>query len=373
MKHAFSVLKRCRSLLTLLVAVPAVFTSPMLSALDKDGGWTPPSPADMPTRLDWVQLPSGEWLGGELIALYDDTLELDSEEMGVTQIDWDDVVEMRTAQVLRVRPDRGAAVTGQVMVKDGVVTVLDGKNTSFAKDHVLSATNGVPVEANYWSGDVFGSANFQSGNSENDRYNLRALLKRRTVDQRVTIEYIGNYDETDGQQTQNNQRLNFDLERFITDRLFWSPVFFEYYRDKFQNIQHRPTVGFKAGYEIIDSARTSWSVSSGPAFTQTWFEEVGDGEDDKKSSVALFGRSRFDFELTGDIDLWYDYRFLWASKDTGGYSHRMEVGSSYDVFGDLDVRLSYIWDYISNPIESDTGIEPKNTDTQLLLGVSYSF
>ena len=172
--------------------------------------------------------------------------------------------------------------------------VLDPASTTFAKDDILSATNGSPAERNYWSGDVSGAANFQSGNSDNERYNLRTLVKRRTVDQRVTIEYIGNYDETEGEQTQNNQRLNIDWERFITDRIFWSPVFVEYYRDKFQNIRHRPTVGVKAGYELLDSSKVSWTVSGGPAFTQTWFEEVDEGEEDKKRSAALFGRSRVD-------------------------------------------------------------------------------
>jgi hypothetical protein len=42
---------------------------PSAFAEDSDRGWTPPSPADLPTKFDWVQLPSGEWLGGEVVAL----------------------------------------------------------------------------------------------------------------------------------------------------------------------------------------------------------------------------------------------------------------------------------------------------------------
>lgn len=85
------------------------------------------------------------------------------------------------------------------------------------------------------------------------------------------------------------------------------------------------------------------------------------------------GSTRVDHELTGDVDLWYDYRFLLASGDTGGYSHRMEFGSSFAIFGDLDLRASYVWDYISDPGKDSEGSIPEKTDTQLLIGIGYSF
>ncbi|MCP4993645.1 MAG: hypothetical protein GY934_07655 [Gammaproteobacteria bacterium] len=37
--------------------------------------WTPPPP----DNYDWIQLVSGEWLKGELIAMYEGTVEFDSE------------------------------------------------------------------------------------------------------------------------------------------------------------------------------------------------------------------------------------------------------------------------------------------------------
>jgi len=355
-----------------LIALLLVPLAPCALA-EEDSGWTPPSPADLPTTLDWVQLPSGEWLGGEVVALYDRTLEFDSEEMGMTKLDWDDVVELRTARVLEVRPVAGVSATGRVIVKDGHVSVLDGQTTVFVQSEVLTLTAGVPKEINYWSGEVSGNLNFQSGNTDSQRFNLRAFAQRRTVQQRVTAEYIGNYDETDGEQTKNNHRLSGDWDRFITDRLYWTPLFFEYYKDKFQNIAHRITLGPGVGYQIIDTSTTSWRASGGPAYTHTWFEQVDAGEDDNKSSLAMLAKTRVDYELTSDIDLWYDYRFLLGSKDTGGYSHRMEVGSSFDIFGDLDFRAAYIWDYISDPIEDEQGSAPEQNDSQLLLGVGYSF
>lgn len=362
-----------RAVLVGLMALFVGVVTPVAFAQESKAGWIPPSPADLPTKFDWVQLPSGEWLGGELVALYDGTLEFDSDEMGLTKIDWEDVRELRTVQVLNVRPVSGASAVGRVVMNKGKMTVLGDQTTVFTQGEILTLTAGIPKERNYWSGEASGNFNIESGNTDKQDFNVNVLAQRRTAEQRFTGEYIGNYDKTDGEETKNNHRVTGDWDRFITDRFFWKPIFAEYYRDKFQNIEHRITLGPGVGYQVIDTAKTSWRVSGGPAYTQTWFDEVAAGEDDNSSSAALVGKTRFDHELTDDIDLWYDYRFLVASQDTGGYSHRMEVGVAFDITGDLDLRASYIWDYVSDPVENSEGATPENTDTQLLLGVGYSF
>ena len=72
----------------------------------------PPPPPDM---FDWIQLKSGEWLKGELIALYDDKLEFDSDELDNLTFDWDDVRQVRTGRVVRVRfMDR--TLTGRLVI-----------------------------------------------------------------------------------------------------------------------------------------------------------------------------------------------------------------------------------------------------------------
>ncbi|MGD1977407.1 MAG: hypothetical protein PVG57_07590, partial [Gammaproteobacteria bacterium] len=128
-----------------------VFLGPPLTTVkaeEEAAGWLPPSPAEMPTEFDWVQLPSGEWLGGEIVVLYEDTLEFDSDEMGITKIDWEDVIELRSVQVLEVRPRVGESVTGKVLIKDGKVTVMGDQTVAFDQVEILSVTAGVPKEIN---------------------------------------------------------------------------------------------------------------------------------------------------------------------------------------------------------------------------------
>ncbi len=350
-----------------------VLSATTTRAEEAKDGWLPPSPAEMPTEFDWVQLPSGEWLGGEVIVLYEDSLEFDSDEMGITKIDWEDVIELRSVQVLEVRPREGESVTGKVLVKEGKVTVMGDQTVVFEQAEILAVTAGVPKEINFWSGEVSASANYQSGNTDKETFSGRATVQRRTVEQRMVFDYIGNYDETENEETENNHRLSADWDRFVTDRVFWSPVVAEYYKDKFQNIEHRITLGIALGYEIIDTSETEWRVSAGPAYTKTWFQDVPEGESDSEDSPAFQAKTRFDHELNDDIDIWYDYRALFTNEDTGKYTHRMETGIAYEIIDDFDVRVSWVWDYIAEPSEDENGEKPDESDTQLFFGIGYTF
>ncbi|MDH3893305.1 MAG: DUF481 domain-containing protein [Chromatiales bacterium] len=362
-----------RDVLLTIAALALAWTAPPAFAQEGAKAWTPPPPAEMPDKFDWVQVPSGEWLGGEVKVMYEGKLEFDSDEVGIVKIDWEDIVEMRSARVLEVRPEIGESATGKVFIKDQKVSIIGDTTVVFDQGEVLAMTAGIPRERNFWSGEVSGSANYQSGNTDKETFNARMFAQRRTVEQAMIFEYIGNYDETENTETENNHRLTGDWARYITNRWFWTPVTAEYFKDKFQNIEHRTTLGTGIGYEIIDTSETTWRVSGGPAYTKTWFEEVPAGESDSEDSFALQGKTRLDHELTDDIDVWWDYRLLWANEDTGGYTHRMELGTSYEIIGDLDIRLSWIWDYISEPAEIDDGEKPDESDTQLLIGIGYSF
>ncbi len=59
--------------------------------------WTPPPP--MPDKYDWVQLTSGEWLKGEIKVIHQDTLEFDSDKLGLLKLDMADVKTIRSARM----------------------------------------------------------------------------------------------------------------------------------------------------------------------------------------------------------------------------------------------------------------------------------
>ena len=60
--------------LALVIAV-GIFACTSAFAADGEESWQPPPP--MPDEFDWVQMTSGEWLKGEIIAMYEDTFEFE--------------------------------------------------------------------------------------------------------------------------------------------------------------------------------------------------------------------------------------------------------------------------------------------------------
>ena len=99
------------ALLALILCHPAAaFATTSLEQLVPD---IPDWVEDKPDALepsgtwDWVQYDTNEWIKGEIIALYDDTLEFDSDNFGLLSIDWGDIIEVRSGRSYRIGLDQG--------------------------------------------------------------------------------------------------------------------------------------------------------------------------------------------------------------------------------------------------------------------------
>lgn len=333
--------------------------------------WEPDPP--MPDEWDWIQLNSKEWLKGEIIALYDDSVEIDSDELGILKIDFEDIKHIRTAQIMQVRFLGGHYHKGKMLVDGDTVKILDGSGTEFHRDQVLTVIAGEEKEINYWSFKATIGANFRAGNTDQIEYNGKVNIMRRTVDNRFIFDYIGNYLETDNVESTNNHRVTAGWDKFITDRFFVTVGFGEYWRDPFQNIEGRYTVGALAGYQFIDNSKTEWSVSAGPAFQRTYFVNVEEGKDNVESTPAGVVATHFSQELSDDIDYTLDYRMNWVNHAAGTYTHHLVTGVEIELTSILDFDVTLVWDRIQNPKADSDGLVPKRDDIRLMFGLGVDF
>ena len=352
--------------MTIATALLVVASLPARSA-----EWEPPPP--MPDKFDWVQLKSGEWLKGTIEVMYEGSLEFDSEELEMLSIDFADIKELRSAQVLNVRTRDGATAIGKVLLEDKSVKVLGDSPQQFDRGEVLSVTAGVPKERNYWTGSVVAGGNLRSGNSDEVEASANVRFQRRTVENRITLDYLGNYGNTDDVETSNNHRAKAEWDWFFSEKLFLRPVFFEYFKDPFQNISRRLTLGTGLGYQLIDSARTDWSIFAGPAYQTTRFDAVPPGESDDEDTWAFTAGTTYDTELTKTIDFIYDYRFQLTNPESGDYNHHMIGTFEMELTDALNFDLSLVWDRINEPRANADGSVPKQDDYRVIVGVGYDF
>lgn len=326
--------------------------------------WLPPVDG-----FDWIQLTSNEWLKGELIALYNDSLEFDSDKLDLLTIDWEDVKQIRTKRYHQVMSNRQDPVTGSLTMADGKLMVRGKEEVEIDPDELVSIAAGEAKEINYWRAKVSLGMNFREGNSSQLDYSTKWAIQRRTAKTRLVFDYLGSISRTDDIDTVNNHRVTTYFDYFISRRFFVRPVNFEYYRDIFQNIEHRYTLSSQVGYTLIDTSRTEWDVSGGPGYQVTQFSTVEDGSDDVRKTFTASIGTRYDRELSDWLDFITELNLVFGDKDSGGLNSHFVSTFETELTRSLDLDVSFIWDWVQDPVPEADGSVPKQSDFRMTVGL----
>lgn len=327
-----------------------------------------------PDEYDWIQLVTDEWLKGELITLYDDELTFDSETLGVLSLDWEEIRSFYSHYSYRINIQGLAPLTGQLLIdSDHVRLDIDGNTREFPRQYLVAITPAADRELDNWRADATFGTNIRQGNAETVEFNLLAGIERRTPRSRINIDYLGNFNEADGEQVANNHRINGTWDLFSGNRFFWRPVISQIYRDPFQNINRQGTLETGVGYEIIDNPRTEWWITGGLGANFIRYQSVEPGEPSSNTSPAFSLGTDFETELTS----WMDYAFLmhmtFLDDASGAYQHHLLSTLSTDLTGNFDLNISVIWDRIGKPQQRADGSTPEKDDFRLMIGLGYEF
>ena len=334
--------------------------------------WEDLSPT--PKQFDWIRTKSGEWFKGKIKGLYDDKLEFDSDEIGLYSFKFDDVVEIKSHQIINVNIENVATFPGIMRLKNNKVRIIQGeKSFDFDKKDIISFAPDSNNERNFWSGKVTLSFDFRKGNNNQYDYSAKINLMRRTATSRLSLDYLGRVSAKEQEQIADDHRLNEKYDSYLTKHFFWTPVFSEFFTDKYKNIDRQLTLGFGAGYTPIDTKKTTWSFSGGPAFLKTRYKTVGIGEQIEDASPALELSTKLEYEASEITDITYDYKLTYTEKSAGVYKHHMVLSFENEITKWLDIDVTSVWDYILEPTRSDTGILPEKSDFQLLVGLGIEF
>ena len=334
--------------------------------------WVPPTP--VPEKYDWVQLTSGEWLKGEIKTFYEKTLEFDSEKLKLLDIKWKDVKQIRSPRYFSIRFEGPVIVVGILQVAGDKVYVTIGKERrEFERSQLIAFSPGRPKERNYWSGKVSLGANYSSGNTNQAQFAASANVRRQTPSNRFVMNYLGNYTETENIQTVNNHRLDGHFDILKTRKYFFRPVFAEYYRDPFLNLQYRISFGVGIGYHLINTPKTTWDLTGGPAYQRTQFISVQAGQSDTESTPALVVSTNYDTELNKKIDLIAGYTFYIVNQASGSYTHHIITSLETELTKWLDFDISFVWDRTKDPTPNEDGTIPKSNDFQLIFSLGIDF
>jgi hypothetical protein len=332
-----------------------------------------PSDEAIPRVYDWIQLDSDEWLKGELLSMYDDDLEFDSEEIGVKTFDWEDVQQLRTARAMSVLLISGEVVVGKLAVIGERVRILGDELRYVQRSQILSITPRGSTRLSRYSGKISAGLTARRGNVDQLDTNVSAELKHQRIRDRIELDYLANYSYNEGSDTANNQRLKGQWDHFITDRVFVKPLFVEWYRDPFQNLDSQITAGAEAGYQIFDTRRTEWQVAGGLAYQEKQWVGVEAGEEANPSSGVIVGSTSFEQEWTSAIDFKFDYTFYLIQESAGRYIHHAMVSIETEWTDVLDLDVSLYWDRTQSPQAAPDGTLPDQDDFRMVVALGIEF
>ncbi len=333
--------------------------------------WRPTEP--MPEKFDWVMLVSGEWLKGEIISLYDETLNFESDELDTLLLDWEDVAVLKSHGILEVLFEDRIVHRGQLLVRDGVVSVVAEQSESRPRAELISVVAIADSFLGTLDGEIGLSTNIREGNSEQKDYTLRADATYRTADFRYQVNYLAGRSEVDQEEVKDSQRFLSSVDWYFSQRWFVRPVQREYFADEFQNIDSRITYNLALGFHILDNSRSSWDFYLGPGYQKTRYVNVEVNTDKVEETSVISLGTEFEFDLTGDIEFDFSYEGQSVSERAGRFNHHAEAGVSMDFLGDFNLDVRYILDRTQEPVADAEGDVPEQQDSQLIVGLTYEF
>lgn len=341
--------------------------------------WKKPTPI-FKQEFDWLKLTSDEWLKGDIIAMYSEKLEFDSDEMGMQKIKLKDIAELRSKDILSIRLSNGSIYEGRLLIIDGELSLVNnGHAQNFSLDHLVSIASSEENERNLWDGSVNAGVNFREGNTKQLDYSFGLSVQRRTSTSRLKADFVSNFSRNENQDTKkeeetaNSKRLTAFYDWFFSQNMFFRAANFEYFSDEFQNVDYRLTLGSALGYHLIDSKRATWDVTAGPSYQYTSFSHVEDGDENSADSAVLTLASYFEYEITNDIDFELNYQVQVVSEDAGSFIHYLESSLEVELVNDFELKVTLFVDRTDKPHPDEFGLVPEKNDYRLVVGLNYDF
>lgn len=337
--------------------------------------WLPPTPV-FSQKYDWLKLHSGEWLKGDIISMYDDELEFESEEFDTLIFDWQDIEELRSRFDQQIRFANGEVKQGFLVVKQNhLVLISGGTEQHFPLSELLSITSASDNRKDSWDGRFSLGLDVNSGNVNQLDYLASAKVQRRTPFSRFRTDFSYTYSKstTEGseQVVTDTSRLTSYFDWFYSSKMFFRVFDYEFFTDLQQNINTRNTIGFSLGYHLVNNKRIQWDVTLGPSYQQTSYYNTAP-ENDQQSGVIAIG-TLLDYKISSRVDYLFDYQMQFVEENSGKRNSHLKTGFDIELSNDLNVNFSLYWDRVAQPVSVDGATTPEPNDFRLVFSFGYDF
>lgn len=320
---------------------------------------------------DWIRLTSGEWLKGDLNWMREKDFEFDSDKLDIITKAWSKVDQLHSPQVNTYVFKGGFDVMGRAVVtKDEVIIETTEGVKTFPRSELLSILEGGRRERDWWSMRLSAGFSGTAGNTNQGSLNASWSLER--ADQRTHsgIGYDGTFGYANKEQNVNRHVGTAGVRLYIWDRFYVTPVFVEFFNDKFANIRFRATPGAAGGIHIFDTKNADWDFDVGLGYQHLRFLSSAAGVENSQNDGFVSFHTNGDFDITDDVELELDWRTNLVFTQIGLTNHAGSAIFSVEISDIFDFETTFRFYRTENPPPRADGTSPEKNDYQLIVSIA---
>jgi hypothetical protein len=322
---------------------------------------------------DWIRLPSGEWLKGDLNWMREKDIEFDSEELGFLNKSWSDVHVLHSPNVnTYVFQDKVDVMGRAVVTKKEVIVETPQGVQVFPRSGLLSILKGGQRERDRWSMRFTAGFSGTAGNANQGALNTFFGLARADKFTLAGVDYNGSFGYAKGEQTVNRHLAHVGVLLFLSNRFYVIPAISEFFNDRFANIRFRATPAALGGVHIFDTKNADWDfeVGLGYQFIRFLSTEAGTENPQNDGFVAL--RTKWEFDITNDVELELDWNSNVVYTTIGLTYHRGSAVFGVEISDVFDFMTKFVFYRTENPPPRADGTRPEKNDYEIIVSLGVT-
>ncbi len=208
-----------------------------------------------PVVADTVWLNNGDRLTGEILLLDGGKLALKTKYAGKVLIDWKDISTLNADKPMMLRRDGLDSESSEQLraAGPGKVKVVNGQEREIALTSISRLVPPRPLlKDRIWEGNLDAKLDLERNQDRTDEWKLKGNTRVEHGRWRHVLRGELEHEKENGEKTEDNWELEYDLDRFFTDHWFWRGSY-EQDEDQFEDIYRQRIYGTGPGYRFWDN------------------------------------------------------------------------------------------------------------------------
>ena len=316
---------------------------------------------------DEVRLKNGDRLTGKLVSLEEGTLLFSTTYAGDISIKWEEVVNLKTEEPIKIVLSDETAVQGPILPGPGgqvrvkVEKLAEPVTADLASVKIINPKPPKPPLSTTLR--VNAGAAFATGNTDKEDIYADGEFLARTEHNRYTIGGLYRRAESDNLKTEDKTLGYMKYDHFFTKKWYaYANTAAE--RDEFKDLDLRYSLGIGAGYQFMESERTNLSVEGGVSYVNESYIIA----EDNSFAAGRWGL-RFDhFLLPKSLQYFLYHTGLQSLEDSEDLVLFTQTGFRIPFYKNLNFTAQMNWEYDKSPSPGK-----KESDYMYIFSLGYQW